>query len=717
MSGVGTSATNIFLRHQRLFAIPAIVTAVVLLLLSLLPLTIRIGATSWLEDHGVHQVEIDNVDLNLFAGSFAIEGFSADDGLKAGRLEVNIDWWPILDRRIFIRSVELKNFKVDVHQRDDGKWQVSTIQLAAAAPDTPKPEQTEAAGKPWQVVLNDIDVADVSLKATGKIDRKLFDVSLLLNSLNVSLLKSESDGGQWLKNRIEFGRMTFNGLGYAVKHRSLQLDGTLFLPAMGSDIIAGLKIEGMNLKQGGFSLVDSRQNVRLVAVDAMQLDKGTVEGGSRAAFDLLSLQGVALPTSGDNSLGTVGKVSLQGGKLDFSGTYRLKKVAVHELQASIKRLKEGKFLVLDQLQGNTDTGRVPPEGASGKEGPAAGAVKNPVVHITEFLVGAGSSLTYRDESLSHPFDTKVAVEKLTVTPVDSSGNEKGNLDAVLKVNKNASLTVRGEIIPNVRAPFTNLKIALHNFDMHRLSGFVEPDFGQAIKTGQFDVNSDLKIADNKIDAKNRLSIRKLALESSPESGIASQSLGMPVDMALDLLRDNRGDISLDVPITGRLDNPDIDTNDVIRQALMSAMSKGALSYAKNLLQPYGTMFTVAELAIGFAKSAAKPRLTPIVFNERSSDLGPEMSDYALKISTLMKKKNLRLQLCGVATRIEGGGVTPDRPRIMNDEQLLSLAETRSDEVLKSIQDQGVATDRLYNCRPSIDEKPDKALPRVELILD
>jgi len=37
--------------------------------------------------------------------------------------------------------------------------------------------------------------------------------------------------------------------------------------------------------------------------------------------------------------------------------------------------------------------------------------------------------------------------------------------------------------------------------------------------------------------------------------------------------------------------------------------------------------------------------------------------------------------------------------------------------MKAIQEQGIASDRLFNCRPSIDEKKDKALPRVELILD
>jgi len=738
-------------KKRRLFTALIIVAVVVLLLLSLLPLAIRMGATSWLEDHGVHQVDIENVDLNLFAGTFAIEGFSADDGLKVGRLAVDVDWWPMFDHRIFIRSVELKDVVAELHQREDGSWQLSTIQVDNVAPEViPESEKPEETDEPWQIVLNDIGFSDVLLKASGKIDKEPFGLSLPLRSLKVSLVKSEDSGAQVLKHAMELGNMTFNGLGYAVENARLQLDNTVFVPAMGMDIAAGLKIDDMNLKAHGFTLHDSRHDVGLAAIDSIELDAVSVTGSSKATFDLLSLQGISLPASGSDSLGRIGKVDLHAANLDFAGDFRLKKIAVHDLQASLKKQKNGKILVLDRLQANAEASSRPEvaekssnekpgkaelsisSDGTGDSGPEAIAMadKQPSIYIEELLISEGSTFAFRDESVFPPFVTTMQVERFSFAPLDSSGEQIGKLDALLKLGKNGSLSVKGELSPNADDLRSDLKIVLKNFDMPGLTGYVESDFGHSIKTGQFDVTSGMKIANNKIDAGNKLVIRKLAMEKSPQPGKAEKGLGMPVDMALDMLRDARGDISMDVPVSGGLDDPNINVSDVINKALISSMTSGALTYAKLVLQPYGSIITAAGFVAGLAKDAAKPKLTPIQFDERLATLRPDMSEYAVKISELMKSKAFRLQICGVATRIEGAAApqppaqpgkkeTPKTvpPQPMSDEQLLVLAEARSDVVLKAIQDQGIAADRLFNCRPNIDEDPVKASPRVEMILD
>lgn len=629
-------------RRRRLAVAVVVALAMLLLLFSLLPVAVRLGAVAWLQDHGAPQAEINDVDLNLFTGTFAIEGLAAGDGLKVGRLAITIDWWPMWERRLFVRSVEVRNVHaVMIQSADGGDWRLSSIQFprASSGSATAKPD----AGEPWKLVLNDIDVADVSLKANGKVNMEPFDLSLLLKSLRISLAKAGQ--GEWLlKNRIKIGRLAFNGLGYVIENGSLQLDNTLLMP---------------------------------------------------------------------------------GEALDVSDSYHLKRVAVHDLQALIKRVKETKTATQDTTRSGKEARKpstVAAKADEKKELPsdsdaAVKAAKVPKVYIEEFLVGEGSTVVYRDESLSPPFETKVTVEKFTFAPVDLSGKEKGNLDAMFKLNKNGSMEIQGELLPSAEAASADLKVSLKNFDMPRLSGFVEPGFGHSIKTGQFNMTSSIKAAENRIDAKNRLVIRKLSLEQAAKPAMAEKRLGMPVNMALDMLRDSRGDISLDVPISGRLDNPDIGVSDAINKALVKAMSAGALAYAKLALQPYGAIIMAVEVATGTAQKASRPKLTPIRFNERSATLETEMQAYTQKISMLMKQKDFRLQICGIATRIEGGGATPDRPVIMDDEKLLMLAEARSDAVLKAIQDQGVAADRLFNCQPRIDEKTRKSLPRVELILD
>jgi len=738
MSDRKTSVDDIFARRQRWGKILLGITAVLLLILSLIPVGIRMGATSWLEDHGVKQAEIDNVDLNLFNGTFAIEGLVADDGLKVGRLFVDVDWWPLFSHKAFIRSVVIKGVEADLHQGNDGVWQLSTIQLDQTTEEPSK--QVEENGEPWQVVLNQIDIADVKLHAEGMHDNKPFDLSLPLDALNITLLKAEEGGAQSLKHSLKLGEVTFNGLGYQLQLRQLKLDHTHYLPAMGTDIVAGHKIDAINLGLSDILIVDKKHGVDLAAVGNFQLKNASVAGASRALFDQLLIEKIKLPTAGGVSLGDIGDVSLKGGDFDFSGSYHLQELAINDLQASIKKLKSGKISVLEKLSGEA-TGKEQSSTTKGEEKAAdpetiekskastaeATTAKAPVVYIDRFLVGKGSSISYRDESLFPLFDTKMEVQQFSFMPVDLSGTETGKLDMLLNLNKNGSLAVNGDITLKPDNPGSDLKLFLKNFDMPGLTGFVEGDFGQSIKTGQFDLDSDIKIADKKIDAKNKLIIRKLALEKAKQPGKAEQSLGMPVDMALDMLRDDRGDITMDVPITGRLDDPNINVSDVINKALLSSMSAGAMTYAKLLLQPYGAILMAAEYAVGAAQDASKPKLTPIHFISRSTELDAEMTDYASKIAVLMKSKEFRLEICGVATRLEGAVLeqgdgqkrfkTAEDLQPMTDEALMKLAESRSDVVMKAIQDQGITAERLFNCRPNIDEKKTKAVPRVDLILD
>jgi len=331
---------SIFKTHACLFSTLAAITVLVLLLLSLLPIAVRMGATSWLESHGVQQAKIDNVDLNLFSSTLLIEGLSADKGLTVERLALTIDWWPLIDHRLFVRSVELKGVNVGVQQTKPGEWQLSTIQLDEAT-DGLTLEKEKGAEKSWQVVLNEIDAADIRFKAEGEIGKENFNLSLPITSLKLILENVESNGAQHLTSTITLGKVIFNGFGYAFENDSLQLDSAIYLPAIGSGIMSGWKLDNLNLNSYGLKLRDSRHNVQLATAEKIEIDKAYVAGSKTVKFELLSIQDVGLLTVKKNSLGKLGKLELSGVNLDPAGDYRVKKLVVYDIFTSLKKLKNG----------------------------------------------------------------------------------------------------------------------------------------------------------------------------------------------------------------------------------------------------------------------------------------------------------------------------------------------------------------------------------------
>jgi len=359
------------------------------------------------------------------------------------------------------------------------------------------------------------------------------------------------------------------------------------------------------------------------------------------------------------------------------------------------------------------------------------------VIIDHAVIGAGSWIDFRDESVLPAFKTTLKIKRFKLSPLDSSGKRPGKLELRAQIGKAGILIAQGSINPVAGSRFsTDMHVALKDGNLSRLSGYVEADFGRSVKTGQFNLDSDVRINHNRIDAKNKMLIRKLELGDSKQADKAGKKVslagGMSIDMALDMLRNNDGNIELKVPVSGPLDDPNINLGNIINKALLTSLSTGAITYAALILQPYGSIILAADLARGFIKDAVKPKLTPIGFDERAVNLSPQMMDYIAKIVTLMEKKDLRLQVCGFATRIEGEAVMqpvpadrPDQTKamvsvglpVLEDTQLLELAQKRSDAVMATLREQNIAARRLFNCRPQIDESKKEAQPRVELLLD
>jgi len=572
------------------------------------------------------------------------------------------------------------------------------------------------AGDSSSITLKQIDLAGLEAGLDGSVN--VADIAL-------QQLKAEGVSSDHQTLDLESGKLT----GFAMRAREQ------------------IQLKALNLHKASLYVTDKQSGSNpgrlLGAFDQAGLKQFVMHGGDSGSFESFQLEKVLLPSVGKTSLGSIGLIRASKAELVKGGSYHVKQLKVDRLQARLVKRKKG-WLLPPEIS----TGK--PVGAEhkGKKAqataskPAAQAAK-PRVLIDEVVVGAGSRIALRDESVVPTLTTMMQVETFRFAPFDSSGERSGKLDVKMKLGKTGALIAKGKLTPlagkQLRA---DLSVALKNVDLARLSGYVEADLGKPIKTGQFNLDSDLSIKNDMIDSKNKILIRKLELGDAskkkdvaqPGKGKQAISLagGISIDMALGMLLDDRGDITLDVPVRGPLDDPDINLSHIINKALLTSLKTGALTYAALALQPYGSIILVADVASGLIKDAAKPALTPIRFAERKVDLSPAMSDYINKIASLLKKKGFRLQLCGMATRIEGEQVMQPPPEplpeqsgapdyvvepALLDAQLLALAQARSDLVLTELRHHGIVGNRLFNCNPRIDEAKTKAEPRVELMLD
>jgi len=670
---------------------------------------------------GLRDLSVKDMDGHQLASLEAVDirdlGARMDSGVKAGSIalvgpKVMGAWAG--KGEITAKVVKLE----DIHLPMSGVLSAASLSLESVA-------ASSVHGGPENVTMDTLTAQKVTVDPSG---------AMQLARLEAGGIKMENLPGSLTLERLQVQQLTADASG-TMGFEQLQLDGVKAdqMPDRGDgmrlqqllaesfSVDAKRQLRLASLRLAGLELDRQAGKLKLAAADHLKLNGLSMTSADSGRFKALAIDGLMLPSAGRQMLGRIGSLKVKQAELEH-GNYHVKSLHIGGMDLHIGRDKNGAVAVVDQFAGKIS----PVPGKQGRRAVSKPAVvkksATPQILIDDLVVEKGSTVAIRDESVSPAFDTRMVVETLRIAPLDLSGKRAGALDTQLKLGKAGQLTVTGQVRPGP-SPAAEVKISLKRLRMPELSGYVEQDFGKSIRTGQLDLDSTVKISDGNIDSANKLLIRSLTLGDSAPPGKQTGGLTMPLGLSLDMLRDDRGDIALDVPVKGPLDDPDINVHNIINKALLSSLSSGAMTYAALALQPYGSILVVANLAGGLIRDAARPRLTPMIFIERESVLAAPMAGYAEKIAGLMKSKGLRLQICGVATRSEGEpGAVPapssseEMQPAMSDQQLLQLATDRSDHVQHAIALHGVAADQLFGCGPQIDTAKTQAQPRVELLL-
>ena len=124
--------------------------------------------------------------------------------------------------------------------------------------------------------------------------------------------------------------------------------------------------------------------------------------------------------------------------------------------------------------------------------------------------------------------------------------------------------------------------------------------GYGVDSGKLNLNLDYEIAGSRIDASNLVVMDRLELGSAIAS---DQAVNAPVKLGLALLRDSKGVIEVDLPISGDLSDPDFSVGKVVMRAFVNLLAKAAAS-------PFSMLGSIAELAGLSGEELGKVRFIP-----------------------------------------------------------------------------------------------------------
>jgi len=210
--------------------------------------------------------------------------------------------------------------------------------------------------------------------------------------------------------------------------------------------------------------------------------------------------------------------------------------------------------------------------------PAGDGFKMPALELFPVKLGAlvfeRGSLGAGDESLTPRFKTRVEEFGGSVKDITFPGVTRATVELHGKVSALAPFAVTGSVTPDLTNPFADLTITFTNTDLTPFTPYSEKFAGYPLNKGKLAFAVHYLIEGRAVKGENAVTIDQLTFGARNNSPDATK---LPVKLGVALLKDRNGRIALDVPVSGRLDDPKFKLGGVVWQVIVNTLTKAATS--------------------------------------------------------------------------------------------------------------------------------------------
>ena len=187
---------------------------------------------------------------------------------------------------------------------------------------------------------------------------------------------------------------------------------------------------------------------------------------------------------------------------------------------------------------------------------------------------ANAKIEYVDQSIEPNVKTSVDQLSGTITGLTSAAIDRADLDLNGRVAGTASLSIRGKVNVLSEQLAADIRMELKDSDLAPVAPYVGKFVGFKLDSGAVSVDAKAKVNNNKLDSTSNVVITNFTLGDATNSPDAPH---VPVHLALALLRDKEGKITLELPVQGSLDDPNFEIGGVVMKVVANLITKAATS--------------------------------------------------------------------------------------------------------------------------------------------
>jgi hypothetical protein len=290
----------------------------------------------------------------------------------------------------------------------------------------------------------------------------------------------------------------------------------------------------------------------------------------------------------------------------------------------------------DKVSATASAGIPPPRSRSSAGAGKAAAVphaQKPGKLITiETVTLQGGTINFTDRHIEPNYTANLLEIGGRVSGLSSEENKFADVDLKGKLENYAPLEITGRINPLRDDLFVDLKADFKDMDLGPVSPYSGRYAGYAIQKGRLSLSMKYLIVKRKLDAQNNILLDQFTFGDKVESPDATK---LPVKLAIALLKNRKGEINLDIPVSGNIDDPKFSLGRIIIKIIVNLLVKAATSPFKLL----GALFGHGE------------ELSYVQFDYGHDDLSqPEIKKLDALVKALFDRPALKLEIEGHVDR-------------------------------------------------------------------
>jgi len=574
--------------------------------------------------------------------------------------DVDID---VLQRQATFASIRLDGPSATVRRLPNGElnW-AAAFRPPARGNSAPEPDNDQKA-QPWTVLVKEAAIARGAVQIEDQAVQPAVKVSA--SAINGTVRNLHADGSQ--RAEVALAARLGRGGSLSVQGgvRPKPLDAALRIGVANLDaaILRPYMAERLNALLAQAE-VSARGQLR-----ASQAGDAPLQMGYRGTARLGNLH--VLDPAGENDL-------LKWQVLDLSGIdvqvgrdvpqFAVEKATLSDFYARVIVSEQGRLNLADLVrrpgEPAVDLSAAPATTgpAEPKKAPAPPAAQQPPPVAAEAVTASGTTaaearplirighiefvrgnVNFSDNFIKPNYTANMTDLGGNVTTLASDSTEPATLTLAGKIDDDAPVDINGRLQPLAPVLFLDIEGRTRGIDLPRLTPYSLKYAGYPILKGKLTMEVKYKIEDRKLAANNHVYIDQLTLGDRVDSPTATK---LPVTLAVSLLKNSRGEIDINLPVSGSLDDPKFSIGGLIVQVIVNLLTKVVTA-----------PFSLLAAAFGGGEE-----LGYIDFAAGSAALGAEQTK---RIDTLSKALNdrpaLKLDVIGRADpAVDSDGVLRDK---------------------------------------------------------